>query len=60
MSGTSMSAPSVSALAGLLASQDMSASAIRQRMEATAADLGPVGDDHSYGHGRIDANSAVR
>ncbi|CAN5529438.1 S8 family peptidase [soil metagenome] len=60
MSGTSMSAPFVSALAGLLASQGMHANQIRRRMEATAADLGPKGADPYYGHGRIDANRAVR
>jgi thermitase len=59
-SGTSMSAPFVSGLAGLLASQGMSADSIRQRMEATAEDLGPAGDDPRYGHGRIDADNAVR
>ena len=55
-----MSAPFVSGLAGLLASQGMSADSIRQRMEATAEDLGPAGDDPHYGHGRIDADNAVR
>lgn len=60
MSGTSMSAPFVSALAGLLASQDIyTADQIRQRMQATAADLGPAGKDSFFGHGRIDANNAV-
>jgi thermitase len=59
-SGTSMSAPFVSALAGLLASQGMSASSIRQRMQATATDLGPAGKDSYYGYGRINADSAVR
>jgi thermitase len=59
-SGTSLSAPFVSALAGLLASQDMSADRIRHRMQNTATDLGPTGEDSLYGHGRIDAASAVR
>jgi thermitase len=59
-SGTSLSAPFVSALAGLLASQDMSADRIRNRMETTATDLGPTGKDPRFGHGRIDAASAVR
>ena len=59
-SGTSMSAPFVSGLAGLLASQGMSADSIRQRMQTTAVDLGPTGDDPSFGHGRIDADAAVR
>ena len=60
MSGTSMSAPFVSGLAGLLASRGMSADSIRQRMLASAKDLGPAGDDPRFGHGRIDADNAVR
>jgi thermitase len=59
-SGTSMSAPFVSGLAGLLASQGMSADSIRQRMQTTAKDLSPAGQDPRYGHGRIDAANAVR
>jgi len=54
-----MSAPFVSALAGLLASQGLSVDRIRPRMEATAADLGPAGEDPYFGYGRINANSAV-
>jgi thermitase len=57
--GTSEAAPFVSALAGLLASEGKTATEIRQRMQSTADDLGPTGDDPSYGHGRIDANAAV-
>jgi thermitase len=60
MSGTSMSAPFVSGLAGLLASRGMSADSIRQRMQTTAKDFGPAGDDPQFGHGRIDADNAVR
>jgi thermitase len=60
LSGTSMSAPFVSGLAGLLASQGMSADSIRQRMQGSAKDLGPAGDDPRFGHGRIDADNAVR
>jgi thermitase len=60
MSGTSMSAPFVSGLAGLLASRGMSGDSIRQRMLASAKDLGPAGDDPRFGHGRIDADNAVR
>ena len=58
-SGTSEAAPFVSALAGLLASEGKTAGEIRERMQSTAADLGPAGDDPYYGHGRIDANTAV-
>jgi thermitase len=59
-SGTSVAAPFVSGLAGLLASRGMSADSIRERMQATAEDLGPAGDDPRFGHGMIDANNAVR
>lgn len=59
LSGTSQSAPFVSALAGLLASEGKTASEIRQRMQNTAKDLGAAGDDPKFGHGRIDADSAV-
>lgn len=59
-SGTSMSTPFVSALAGLLASEGVyTADQIRHRMEATAIDLGPASDDPYYGHGRINAGGAV-
>ena len=57
--GTSESAPFVSALAGLLASEGKTASEIRQRMQSTATDLGASGDDPKFGHGRINANRAV-
>ena len=60
INGTSFSAPFVSGLAGLLASQGMSADSIRQRMQRSAKDLGPAGDDPRFGHGRIDADNAVR
>jgi thermitase len=59
VSGTSESAPFVSALAGLLASEGKTAGEIRQRMQNTAKDLGAAGDDPKFGHGRIDADSAV-
>jgi thermitase len=59
-SGTSFSAPFVSGLAGLLASQGKSANTIRQRMQNTAVDLGPAGKDPRFGHGRINADNAVR
>jgi thermitase len=58
-SGTSEAAPFVSALAALLASEGKTAGEIRQRMQSTATDLGPAGNDPYYGHGRIDANKAV-
>ena len=57
--GTSESAPFVSALAGLLASEGKTASEIRQRMQSTAIDLGGAGDDPRFGYGRINADRAV-
>jgi subtilisin family serine protease len=59
-SGTSMSTPFVSGLAGLLASQGLSAHSIRQRMQSSARDLGPQGHDPHFGYGSIDADKAVR
>jgi thermitase len=59
LQGTSMAAPHVAGVAGLLASQGLSASEIRQRIESTTVDLGPVGRDSAFGHGLIDAEAAV-
>jgi thermitase len=58
--GTSMASPHVAALAGLLASQDLSPPEIRRRIQRTATDLGATGKDNSFGWGLIDANKAVR
>ena len=59
LSGTSVAAPHVSALAGLISAQGYSAAQIRNRMEATAADLGSNGKDVDFGYGRIDAYRAA-
>jgi len=59
-SGTSMAAPQVSALAGLLASQGRSPKGIRDRILRTALDLGPDGRDPYFGKGRIRADLATR
>jgi thermitase len=58
--GTSMASPHVAALAGLLATGDLSAQEIRRRIERTATDIGPEGKDRFYGSGLINANKAVR
>ena len=58
-SGTSMAAPHVSALAGLLAAEGYDGAAIRTRILNTAVDLGPNGDDPYYGAGRISASRAL-
>jgi thermitase len=59
-SGTSMASPHVAALAGLLASQDRSATEVRSRIQGTATDIGPEGKDRYFGSGLINANKAVR
>ena len=58
-SGTSMASPHVAALAGLLASQDRSATEIRRRIQGTATDIGPEGKDTYFGSGLINAKKAV-
>ncbi len=60
LNGTSVAAPHVSALAGLLAAQGRGPLAIRDRILKTALDLGPKGRDPYYGHGRIRADLATR
>ncbi len=60
-SGTSLSTPHVSGLAGLLFSQDSArANAdVQAIIEATASDLGSTGTDAHFGAGRINAYRAV-
>jgi subtilisin family serine protease len=61
MSGTSMASPFVAGLAGLIRSQrgDLTAAETADLLELTANDLGAVGWDKYYGHGRIDAHAAL-
>lgn len=58
--GTSMAAPHVSALAGILLSRHPSwdSQRVLRRMEQTAKDLGKPGRDRFFGFGRIDAARA--
>lgn len=59
--GTSASAPMVSALAAMLASEraDLSSSSIERLMMQSARDLGDKGRDKVYGSGEIDAATAL-
>jgi len=54
--GTSMSAPMVAGLAALILDADASLTPaqVRQLIRDGAIDMGPVGFDAAYGHGRID------
>ncbi len=60
-SGTSMSTPFVSGLAGLIRSVDptLTHDEIQGIIESTAEDLGAPGKDDKFGYGRIDAWRAV-
>lgn len=61
-SGTSFSAPFVSALAALILSNDnsLTPTQVQEAMELSAEDLGATGRDNYFGYGRIDAYEAVK
>jgi subtilisin family serine protease len=61
LSGTSMAAPLVAGLAGLIRSQhaNMAPAQVKALLEKTSVDLGTKGFDKNFGHGRIDAFKAV-
>jgi subtilisin family serine protease len=60
-SGTSMAAPHVSGVAALVKHHNpaLTNDQLRCLLRATADDLGPAGHDRQFGHGRVDAASAV-
>lgn len=61
MDGTSMAAPMVAGVVGLIRSRhpNLSPSQIKARLEGTAMDLGAPGFDTEFGNGMIDAFRAV-
>lgn len=61
MAGTSMAAPHVAALAGLIWSvkPELTSAQVTNIITSTAVDLGPPGKDDATGWGRVDAYAAL-
>ena len=59
-SGTSMSSPHITGAVAVIrsANPDLDVESIKEIMMSTAVDLGPAGEDNSYGHGIIDLHEA--
>ena len=61
LSGTSMAAPAVSGVAGLIKSftPELTVCSIRNVLFASSEDLGDLGWDEKFGHGRLNAHQAL-
>ena len=61
LSGTSMATPHVAGVAALVwsARPSLTAAQVRKLLEDSAKDLGPAGQDHSYGFGLVQAKDAL-
>jgi type VII secretion-associated serine protease mycosin len=61
MSGTSMAAPHIAAVAALLKAHrpELDSDQVEQAMETSAVDLGTAGKDADFGYGRVDATAAL-
>lgn len=59
--GTSMAAPYVAGVVALMLAKnpDLTPKQVRERLYQTADDLGPVGRDDIYGHGKVDPYEAI-
>lgn len=60
--GTSMAGPHVSGIVALMrqANPDLEVDSIKRILMNTAVDLGPPGEENTYGWGVVDAYAAVR
>ncbi len=61
MSGTSMAGPHIAGVVALMraSNPNVDVITIKEVLMATAIDLGPAGEDQTYGHGFVDAYAAV-
>ena len=61
LSGTSMAGPHVAGVVALMraSNPNLDVITVKEMLMATAIDLGPEGEDNTYGHGFVDAYQAV-